>query len=96
MYIVVSKWMPNPDRLEQWRTATTGIPASFSEMPGVELFQRFTNEDGHVVAIMGYRDKATYDSLVSDPNGAVAKDMAERNLDEYGTWVSSERGESFE
>jgi len=96
MFIVVSKWMPKPDKLAEWNQAAAGIPASFSAMPGVELFQRFTNEDGLVVAIMGYRDKATYEALVSDPNGAVAKDMAARNLEAYGTWISSERGETFE
>jgi hypothetical protein len=96
MFIVVSKWAPDPAKADEWKAVSEWIPAKFSAIPGIEFMHRFINEEGHVVVMMGYTDRAAYDSLVTDPNGAVAKDMAERNIEAYATWVSSERGETFD
>jgi hypothetical protein len=61
---------------------------------GVEFTHRFQNEEGQAVVVMGYRDEPTYRSLVGD-GGAVARSMAENDVESFGTWVSSDRGEEL-
>ena len=96
MFIVVSRWEPKPEKGDAWKEMAAAARAKVSQVPGVEFMNRFMNEAGQMVVMMGYTDEATYDRLVNDPSGAVAQAMAETDVEEYATWVSSERGESFD
>lgn len=96
MYMVVSKWAPKKGREDEWRARSAEARKTLTAIPGVEFMNRFMNEDGHVVVSMGYTDKPTYDRLVQNENGAVAKFMAESNIEDAADWISSERGESVD
>lgn len=94
MYMVVSKWEALPGHENDWRQQADATRQKLLAIPGVEFSHRFVNEQGQVVVAMAYTDEATYRRLVDDPNGAVAKAMAESNIESYARWISSERGET--
>jgi hypothetical protein len=60
---------------------------------GVQMLEMFRSGNKRI-AVHGYKDEATYQSLVSDPNGPFARAQAKHNVEEYGRWLYSERGET--
>lgn len=94
MYIVVSKWQPNPDSHGAWMAMSAKMKGILDAIDGVEFSHRFQNQNGEAVVIIGYRDEPTYHALVAD-GGAVARSMAENNVESVGTWISSDRGEEL-
>lgn len=96
MYIVISKWEPLSGREEDWKSIAESVRTKIDDVKGVEFAHRFVNEHGQMVVAMGYTDEATYNSLVNDPNGEMAKLVADANIESVARWVSSERGASFD
>ncbi len=96
MYIVSSKWEPLEGFEKAWQESSASTGHQLRAIPGVEFLHRFKNEQGQVVVTMGYTDEPTYQRLVIDPNGAVARLMAETDIESVARWISSERGESVD
>ncbi len=96
MYIVSSRWEAVEGHEDAWRDISARTGGKLRAIPGVEFLHRFQNEMGKVVVTMGYTDEPTYQRLVNDPNGAVAKLMAETDIESVARWISSERGESVD
>ena len=96
MFIVTSKWKPKEDQIDAWREATAKTREDLLQFPGVEMMYRYVNDEGDVIVIIGYADKATWSSLVEDPNGAVAQHMAANNIETMADWISSDRGETVD
>jgi hypothetical protein len=93
MYLVVSVWEPLPGKADAFREHGMKVGSLLKKQPGVKLLEVF--ETGNkVVSVHGYADEATYQRLVQDPNGPFAKAIAESRAEEYGRWISSERGET--
>ncbi|MBS1724508.1 MAG: hypothetical protein JSS66_16315 [Armatimonadetes bacterium] len=94
MYIVVSKWSPKPGMADEFKSRSVPMRSLMRGMPGVEFVHGFVSESGDPVAIVGYRDKDTYEQIVNAPDGPFMKALADHRLEEVSEWVWSERGES--
>lgn len=93
MYLVVSVWEPLPGKEAEFRERGLQIGAILKRQSGVELLEVFHSE-GKAVSVHGYADEATYHRLVDDPNGPFMTALAEYNAEEYGRWISSQRGQA--
>jgi hypothetical protein len=93
VYLVVSVWEALPGKAEQFRVQGMKVGSLLKAQPGVLLLEVFETGD-RVVSVHGYQDEATYQRLVQDPNGPFARAVAESHAEEYGRWLSSERGET--
>lgn len=93
MYVVVSKWETLPGKEDQFREAGRKARNAMRGTPGVESVQSLVTEDGAALAIIGYKDRSTYDKIVNDPNGPFAKTAQELQIEQFGRWAWSERGE---
>ena len=93
MYLVISAWKPQPGKEDAFRERGRKVGAVLKRQPGVLLLEVFQSGDKHM-SVHGYDDEATYRRLVHDPGGAFARAIAETGIEEYGTWLYSERGEA--
>jgi quinol monooxygenase YgiN len=94
LYLVVSVWEPLPGQEEAFEKQGMAVAAKMREQPGIALLEAFRSGSRRIV-IHGYRDEATYQSLVSDPDGPFARAQAEYPVEKYGRWLYSERGETI-
>lgn len=95
MFLIVSQWEAKPGKEADFERVRVKTAAAFRKQPGVEMVHSFKSGK-KLIAIHGYKDEATYRKLVDDPQGTFAKISAEHGIDEFGTWISSERGEATE
>lgn len=97
MYIVVSKWETAPGASDEFRTgAGRQMRDWLRAQPAVEFVNEFETEDGNAVAVVGYKDQASYKKLILDDGSEFEKKAAEMNLAKMGKWLWSERGEAVE
>jgi quinol monooxygenase YgiN len=94
LYLVVSVWEPLPGQEEVFEQQSREATARMRKESGVALMEAFRSGNRRIV-IHGYADEATYQSLVSDPEGPFAQTQAEYPVETYGRWLYSERGETF-
>lgn len=92
MYMVVSKWGIVAGQEAEMATRGRAVRDVLRHQPGVQFVYEFTNEDGVLVAVVGYDNEASYKSVVHDPNGAFMNSVRESGIEEFGVWVGSERG----
>ncbi|MBX3111634.1 MAG: hypothetical protein KF857_06455 [Fimbriimonadaceae bacterium] len=92
MFVVVSKWEFDP-MVEEATLATAGqMMAVIGSWDGVEEAYNIRTGPGHVLAVIKYRDEATYDRLVRAADNPFDKLAAEHGFDNGATWLWSERG----
>lgn len=96
MYIVVSRWQPQPGKEEEFDQLGRKMRKLLKQQPGVMMVEGFFNDSGEAIAIHGYEDEAAYQRIVHDPNGFFAKASEEQNIDSVGRWISSDRGQAQE
>jgi len=94
MYLVVSEWEAKPGKEAEFEQAGEAVAARLQEQPGVVLFERFKSGDRYI-SIHGYEDEATYRKLIDDPGGVFTQAATEQRLEEFGSWVRSERGKAI-
>jgi hypothetical protein len=86
MYIVVSKWSFRPDQREAFVDAARKSRDAMRHVPGVEMVEGLTPGESSGVAIVGYKDEATYHSIMAEGGP----------FENIGTWEWSERGEAMD
>lgn len=93
MYIVVSKWKVEHE--DSFRNAGANAREEMRKQPGVEMVEAFKSEDGNAVAIVAYKDEATYKAIMAEggPFETIAK---KHHIESQGTWQWSERGEAID
>ena len=96
MYMVVSKWGIVAGHEAQVAEQGRSVRDVLRRQPGVQFVKEFTNEDGVLVAVIGYDDEATYRRVIHDPNSAFMQAIAQYRLEEHAVWVGSDRGEALE
>ena len=94
MYLVVSYWEPVPGREAEFDRVGPQVGALLRQQPGVVMMEVFKSGGKHV-AVHGYQDEATYHAIVENPDGVFARAVAETHIEEFGRWLSSERGETL-
>ena len=95
MYLVVSKWTYEPSQKEAFRATGRKMRAIMRGLPGVEILHAMDCEDGNSIAIVGYKDKASYERIMAD-GGPFEKAAKENAIEGVGKWVWSERGEEID
>ncbi len=95
MYLVVSYWEPVPGHEAQFEESGRAVREVLRSLPGVQLIEVFES-NGKRVAVHGYKDEATYNSIVGDPNGPFSKAIAETHLEDHAQWISSDKGTTVE
>ncbi len=95
MYMVVSKWAIHPGKETEWESESQAVRNKMRDVPGIEFVHGFKNEAGEVVVAMGYTDEPTYQSVIHAEDGPFSRIMQEHRLEDFSSWVSSERGEAF-
>ena len=91
MYLVVSRWKANPGKETQFEENGAKVGALLRKLPGVVMVEEFADE-GQYVSVHGYKDESTYRKLIDDPNGQFNQALKQYKVEEYGKWISSERG----
>jgi len=94
MYLVVSKWECLAGHEAEFRRNAVVMRNLLKKQPEVKLLESIATDGGGSVVVMGYRDEASYKSLIEDPKGVFAKALAEHKLEDHGRWLWSERGEA--
>lgn len=94
LYLVVSVWEPLPGQEEVFENLGRESAARMRQQSGVALIKAFRSGNRRIV-IHGYSDEATYQLLVSDPDGPFARTQAEYPIEDCGRWLYSEQGETF-
>ena len=92
MYLVVSQWEALPGHDEEFERIGLEVGAVLGSLPGVEFLKSFQAESGRIVAVHGYADEATYNSIVNNPESPFIKAIQEKQLESHGRWISSDRG----
>jgi antibiotic biosynthesis monooxygenase (ABM) superfamily enzyme len=95
MYIVVSKWGVESGKEESFRETGKKMRAIMRKTPGVEYVESIKCEDGNALAIVGYKDEATYKSIMAE-GGPFETAAQQNNLENAGKWMWSERGEAVD
>jgi hypothetical protein len=95
MYLVVSVWEALPEKAEQFEAASAPVRDLLRQQPGVVMVEAFKSGD-HYVAVHGYADEAAYHRTVTYADGPFVKLIEEKRLEDYGRWVSSEKGQTIE
>jgi hypothetical protein len=93
MYAVVSKWEVDPQHVETVKASAEEMMSAIKGWDGVESAFNIQTSPTTVLAVITYRDQATYDSLINDPEGPFATAAARSEIEKYATWQWSERGE---
>ena len=94
MYLVVSVWEALPGQEEAFEASAEGVRRLLRQQPGVEMVEAFKSGD-HYVAVHGYADEAAYHRIVTYADGPFVKLIEEQGLENYGRWISSEKGEAI-
>jgi len=94
MYLVVTRWEPIAGHEREFEEAGRRVGSILRQQPGMSYLEGFRSGN-QVVIVHGYRDEATYESLVKDPNGAFARAHAENRVEEFVRFVSSDGGETL-
>jgi hypothetical protein len=95
MYLVVSKWEVASKDEEKFRETGRTMREHMRSLPGVEYVEAIKCEDGNALAIVGYKDEATYKTIMAE-GGPFETAAKKHNLENVGTWKWSERGESID
>lgn len=93
MFVVVSKWQYDPAHEAEVRDRARAMMAAFRSWPDVEFAYNVRTGPDSVLAVIGYKDRASWERIVEDPNGPFEKTVAEIGVDRHATWQWSERGE---
>lgn len=95
MYYVASLWRAKPGCLAEAERRGKVCGDVLGRQEGVTSMLEFPVEGTEqVMAVVGYRDKATYERLVKDPNGAFMRAIVEQKMEDVATWEQSWRGEA--
>jgi hypothetical protein len=94
MYLVVSVWEALPGREEEFEEASAPVRDLLRQQPGVVMVEAFKSGN-HYVAVHGYADEAAYHRTVTYADSAFVKLIEEQRLEEYGRWLTSEKGETI-
>ncbi len=95
MYVVISKWEIFPEQEEAFKAASKKMRAAIDSWPGVVQTQCLRTEDG-CLAVITYDGPDSYHKLIQDPSGPFEKAVSESQMESYGRWVWSERGEEWD
>ncbi len=93
MFMVISKWEYDKTHENEVRESAAKMMTAFDGWDGVEFSYNVRTGENTVCAVIAYRDEATYQKLVNDPNGPFAKAAAEHGIENHARWLWSERGE---
>jgi len=95
MYIVVSHWRPIAGKDSEFEAAGRQARAFMDGLDGVDMIQAFRSGD-EIVVVHAYRDMEAYSRIVDSEDGPFALKMAELNIEQYGEWLGSERGDTID
>ncbi|HJP84166.1 MAG TPA: hypothetical protein VJ835_11760 [Fimbriimonadaceae bacterium] len=93
MYMVISKWEFDPASEGVVKDKARRMMQQIRAWDGVESAFNVRTSPGSVLAVIGYRDEATYQRLIQDPNGPFEKAAQESGIEQEAQWKWSERGE---
>jgi hypothetical protein len=93
MYMVISKWEYDPSHERDVRASAAKMMSTIGEWPEVESAYNVRVAANSVLAVITYRDEASYNRLIQDPEGPFAKAAAEHGIEDHAKWLWSERGE---
>lgn len=96
MYVVISKWEFDPSKESEVRERANKMRTLLRSWPEVEFSYNVKAGDNYALVVIGYSDKAAYERLIQDPEGPFEKAAKEAAIEQYATWVWSERGEQEE
>ena len=96
MYIVASIWKLVPGKEAEAQALGLKMRDLLRSTDGVQSLTQFEIGPGERMVVMGYRDEATYQKIIQDPNGVFNKALADLNLESVMTWVQSWRGPSMD
>lgn len=96
MFVVVSKWEFDPANREALEAKGSRALSTIKSWDGVADAYNVRVAENSVLAVLTYRDEATYHALIDDPNGPFARLAAELGLEDSMTWLWSERGERMD
>ena len=96
MYIVVSHWEALPGMESEFEARGRAVREVIRSQPGVKMVEGFRNDDGGIVAIIGYESREAYDKVVNAAEGPFNRAVTEHKIEECGRWLSSERGQSVD
>jgi hypothetical protein len=91
MYLVVSRWEALPGKEAEFEQRGISMRDLLRKQPGVKLVEAF-GSNGTRVVVHGYEDEATYDRVISDPNGPFVAASNETGIETVARWLGSEKG----
>jgi hypothetical protein len=95
MYYVISKWQMTPGKEEQFKQVGEKMRDFMRQQPGVEFADGMTCEDGNALALIGYSSEQAYRTITAE-GGPFETEARKHNIESYGTWMWSERGNSID
>jgi hypothetical protein len=95
MYMVISRWRPNPGSEDEMLKRAIGPRETLRAQPGVLFVYAMLHGD-EVFVCHGYSNETMYKKVVEDPEGAFARSLAQSGLEQVCEWVESWRGESLD
>jgi hypothetical protein len=93
MYLVISQWKPRPGREADFERIGSTMRAFLRSQPGVTFVEGVEGPDCFY-AVHAYEDEATYNRIVSDPNGPFNQAAAENKIEDVADWLGSVKGQT--
>ncbi len=93
MYGVVAKWEFEPKDEQELSRVSNLMMDELRALDGVETVLDIRVAPNAILSVITYRDEATYQALIHDPNGPFVQAAAKHGIEDLATWVWSERGE---
>lgn len=66
------------------------------QQDGVQSVHAIPTEDDGVMAMIAYRDEATYRGLIGGPDSPFEQKAKELQMEDFGEWQWSERGQTVD
>jgi hypothetical protein len=92
MFVVISKWEFDPEQEAAVNAAASKMMETIRSWDGIESSYNVRAGSNYILSVIGYRDQATHERLVMDPNGPFSAAARETGIESVARWVWSERG----